>query len=398
MGHSMKNRLRFNLFELSGSLADIGVFMPLAIGLIKFNHVNPTSLFLAAGLLYIIAGIYFKIPMPVQPLKAASIIAITIGASAGEISAAALIMGILFVLIAYLQLSGLFVKIFSRPIVRGIQLSLGILLAKKGIMLFAGEVFSAASGVIVLFGKGIPVSLVLGIIAVSIIFISKDNRRIPSALILVFIGVVVSLLTFILSSNHFVSGPIKPQLFYFRAGDLYTAFFVLLLPQIPLTIANSVVATKDTAITYFRDKAKRVSMRALCTSLGLSNIISGIIGGMPMCHGSGGITAHYRFGARTGRANIFIGGIFIIIALLFDKSAAGFFSLFPVSILSIMLIYIGIEHAKLLRDIIKIPSELSLSVAVASISLVSGSLAMGFGCGVALNLLTRGYRVIRGDI
>ena len=394
----MKNRLRFNLFELSGSLADIGVFMPLAIGLIKFNHINPTSLFLAAGLLYVVAGIYFKIPMPVQPLKATSVIAITIGASAGEISAAALIMGILFVFVAYLQLSGLFLKIFSRSIVRGIQLSLGILLAKKGIMLFTGQVFSASSPAIVLFGKGIPVSLVLGIIAVSIILISRDNKRVPSALILVFIGVVVSLLMFILSLNHFVSGPIKPQLFYFRAGNLYTAFFVLLLPQIPLTIANSVVATKDTAITYFRDKAKRVSARALCASLGIANIFSGIIGGMPMCHGSGGITAHYRFGARTGRANIFIGSIFIMIALLFGKSAAEFLSLFPVSILSIMLLYIGIEHAKLIRDILHIPSELSLSVGVAGISLISGSLAIGFGCGVALNLLTKGRQAIRGNI
>jgi len=392
----MKKSLKFNLHEFSGSLGDIGVFLPLAIGLIRFNNLNPTSVFLGAGLLYIIAGFYFKIPMPVEPLKATSVIAIAIGASAMQISTTAVIMGVIFIIIAYSKLGDMISKIFPRPIVRGVQLSLGLLLVKKAIELFISQVFHTKGMTISLLGNNVSVvslSLILGSIAVFIILVSRNNNRIPSAFILSLIGGIVAFLALISNSNHILLGYTNPQLinFNFSLDNLYTVFFILLLPQIPLTFANSIVATKDTAKIYFPGKSQKVTIKALCTSVGAANILAGIIGGMPMCHGSNGITAHYRFGARTLRSNLFIGSMFVVIALVFGKIAAGFFSFFPISILSVMLIYIGIEHSRLIRDILKIPGEIFICLTIAAISLVSGDLAIGFGSGIALNLIMNNW-------
>jgi SulP family sulfate permease len=74
----MRGRFRLDLNEISGSFGDLAIFLPLAIGLVTVNGVNATSLFLSAGLLYIVAGLYYGIPIPVQPLKATSAIAIVL--------------------------------------------------------------------------------------------------------------------------------------------------------------------------------------------------------------------------------------------------------------------------------------------------------------------------------
>src|SRR3989337_3705411 len=95
-------------------------------------------------------------------------------------------------------------------------------------------------------------------------------------------------------------------------SQLLTAFVVLVIPQLPLTLGNAVIACADTARGYFRQDADRVTHRSLLISKGLANIFAGGIGGMPVCHGAGGLTAHYRFGARTGGATILLGA-----ALLF---------------------------------------------------------------------------------
>lgn len=381
--------LRLDLNEVSGSLGDLATFLPLAVGLIAVNGVNATSLFLAAGLLYIASGLYYGVPVPVQPLKATSALAIALAATPTDIAATALLMGLLFTGISFFNLSGLVRKTFPRPIVRGIQLGLGVLLAKKGISFAFGSNHATVAGI-----PGNPAffAAALGGIVLGIILLSRESSRYPAALVVIGLGFLFGLLLApgeTLSSLSF--GWIRPELGFPLQADWHTVILVLLLPQIPLTFANSVVATSDAAGCYFGEEARRVTVRGISSSLGIANLFSAWIGGMPMCHGSGGVTAHYRFGARTGGANLFIGGLFLVLALLCGKSIASLFGLLPPPVLGILLAYIGVEHVRLVRDILPLPGEMAIAALIGFLTLITGNLAIAFAAGILLNAAGRTY-------
>lgn len=380
-------KLRLDLKEISGSLGDLATFLPLAVGLIVVNGVNATSLFLAAGILYIGAGLYFGVPVPVQPLKATSALAIALSATPGDIAAVALLMGLIFAGISFFNLCKPLRMAFPRPIVRGIQLGLGVLLAKKGVTFAFGSNHAMAAGV-----DSHPALLAaaLGGIVLGIILLFRESRRYPAALVVIVLGILFGTLLGPAGTLYSLSfGWIRPEWrFSFRA-DWHMVILVLLLPQIPLTLANSVVAAEDTARCYYGEGAGRVTLRGLAASLGIANLFSAWIGGMPMCHGSGGITAHYRFGARTGGANLFIGGLFVVLSLLFGKSIASLFGLLPSSVLGVLLAYVGLEHARLVRDIVSFPRELAIAAIIGLLTLITGNLAVAFAAGIALNAAGR---------
>lgn len=308
------------LMELTGSLGDLGTFLPIACGLIMINKVNGASLFLAAGLLYIAAGVYFKIPMPVQPLKATSALAIAIGASASTITFVCFFMAAALFGITFLDLDRLIARLFTRPIIRGIQLGLAFILIKSGFMLI-------------------------------------------------------------------LSGSIGPSFLAANSLNLYQAFFLLFLPQLPLTLANSIYATRDTAQIYFKDKADKATPKALFMSLGIANLVSGCIGGIPLCHGSSGLTAHYRLGARRGLCGVYIGSAFLLTALAFSLGAVIAIRAIPFWLLGISLIYIGIRHGALIGDIIRFPRECSIAVIIGLFSFIFNNLAAAFSLGIAVNFL-----------
>lgn len=381
---SGERKIRIDLNEISGSLGDLATFLPLAVGLIVVNGVNATSIFLSAGLLYVAAGLYYGVPVPVQPLKATSAIAIALAATPVDIAAAALLMGLLFVGISFLDLGGLLRKAFPRPIVRGIQLGLGILLVKKGLAFAFGPGRATAAGDPALFAAA------LGGIVLAIILLSRENRRYPAALAVIALGILCG--AFLGPGETFSSlsvGWVRPAWGWPLDADLQTVIFVLLLPQIPLTFANSVVATADAATRYYGYGARRVTLRSLAASLGIANLFSAFIGGMPMCHGSGGVTAHYRFGARTGGANLVVGGLFVTLALLFGKSIGSLVGLLPPPVLGTLLVYIGLEHARLVGDIVAFPRELGTAAVIGLLTLVSGNLAVAFAAGIVLNVAGR---------
>ena len=134
------NSFRFNLQELGGALGDLGTLLPLMVALILVNGLNATTVLVGVGLFYIGSGLYYRIPTPVQPLKAASAIAISLGLSASVIGAAGLLMGAILLLLSLTNLIALVVKLFPHAVVRGIQLSIGLILLRKGVDLaFFGE-------------------------------------------------------------------------------------------------------------------------------------------------------------------------------------------------------------------------------------------------------------------
>lgn len=379
--------LKLNLSEAAGSLGDLATFLPLAVGLITVNGVNATSLFLAAGLLYIAAGLYYGLPIPVQPLKAASAVAIALAVPKEAISAAAFWMGGIFLFLSLFRLEAHLGKVFTRAVVRGIQLGLAVLLVRGGL----GGVLGAWDHVIRF--PGIPAwapGVAVGTAVAAIVALSRESRRYPATLVAIPFGVLAGgVLTSPWMPGPVASGWIRPVAALPLGADPYIVFVVLLLPQIPLTVANSIAATSDAAATYYGSRAKRVTPRGLAATLGIGNLLAGVIGGMPLCHGSGGVTAHHRFGARTGGANLVIGTAFVVVALLFGRSVTEASRLLPSCVLGALLVHVGIQHARLVRDIVGSPREIAVALCIGVVTLATGNLAVSFVAGLVLDRAIR---------
>lgn len=382
----------FWLNEVAGSVADLGVMVPLLILLIIKNGMNPTAVLGTAGLLYLFSGIFFRVPVAVQPLKAVAIIAIAAGLSPSVIGAAGILMGGILLVLSFTGASALLARVFTRPIVRGIQLGVGVLLVSNGVKMILDPQFLRGGEKLLvnLLGMDVPVGLFFGIIGSGLLVLFSSSRRIPATLVLLAFGVVASLC---FGSYHALARlAVAPTAITFSMPapqDFVKAFFLLVLPQMPLTFGNSIVATADTARRYFGERCAGVTPGRLSFSLGVTNVIAGMIGAAPLCHGAGGMTAHYRFGARTGAMGCIIGTAFLGVGLLFGKSAPDLFVLLPSSILGIMLVFIGIEHAMLINDVMGSRKELFIALTIGTIAGTTGNIFAATVSGFLLLLLFR---------
>jgi SulP family sulfate permease len=126
---------------------------------------------------------------------------------------------------------------------------------------------------------------------------------------------------------------------------------VVVLPQLPVTIGNAIISNTDLAREYFGEGARRVTHASTSISQGLANLASFFLGGIPMCHGAGGLAAHYRFGARTAGSNLYVGCVFLVLALVFGKNIVSILPLLPLSILGVLLAFAGLQLALMARDL-----------------------------------------------
>jgi SulP family sulfate permease len=364
--------------DVAGAFGDIGVLFPIAIALITLNHLNPTAVFLAAGLTYLLAGAYFRVPMPVQPFKAVAAIALATSLPPSSIASAGLLMGVLLTFIGATNLAAPLAKLFSLPIVRGIQLGLGLLLVREGLRLMLGP----KSGLVLAPGPSIS-SWQIALAGAILLLIFQSSQRFPAALVLLAGGVGLGVMARWGQLPAFGWGPLPPQFLQPRAHELWRVLPLLVIPQFALTFGNSIVATENTAQILYGPQARRVTVRALSLSIGIVNLASGMIMASPLCHGSGGITAHYRFGARTPKSSYVIGGVCVLLAL-FGRSAVGVLNVIPVAVLGVFLGYVGIQHAAYLRDLVGRLPLLLIAVAVGVVSLATTNLMWGFLVGFVL--------------
>ena len=223
---------------------------------------------------------------------------------------------------------------------------------------------------------------------VGVVFIlSLRSKKIPASLVLLGLGVLVGMFWSSFSGlSNIRFGINLPPVAVPSLADLSTALIVLVIPQISLTIGNAVFGTVDTANTYFGPQAKKVTPKALLTTMGVVNIGAGLLGGMPICHGSGGLTAHFRLGARTGGAPLLIGVLFLAMGLFLDGNVVPIFALIPYAVLGVLVIFVGVQHALLIRDL-RGKREILVVLAIAIPGLLTASLAIGFASGMFLHLV-----------
>jgi sulfate permease, SulP family len=366
-------RVRAALRELSGGLGDTGLFIPIAVAMILLNGLNATAVFVASGLVYVGAALYFRVPVPVQPLKAFAAAAIALHLSAEVLAAGALLMAATMALLAA---SGMAEWLAARfPLVRGIQASVALLLAKAALEL-------AQKGN----WPGLPpiepaAGLAMAAVACALLFASRALSLPGSLLVLgggAAVGLAVGGLPSLSAGPEAVSLSVPDD-----PGAFGTALTALVLAQIPLTFGNSVVATADAERSYFGIQARRVRPSRLAGSIAIANTVAGVSGGLPVCHGAGGVTAHYKLGARTAAATIATGTIFIALGLGLGSGLPALLQVLAPGALAGMLAFVAIQHGLLAARLQRLDDRL-IAAGVGALTLLSGNLAIGFAAGAAV--------------
>jgi SulP family sulfate permease len=346
-----KRTFRFDRMELAGSLGDLGTLLPLAIGMIVLCDLQATAVFLLVGLFYILAGTYFGVPVAVQPMKAIGAYAIAAGLSAQQITSAGLWMGAILLLLGLTGLIDIIRKYTPKSTIRGVQLALGVVLLTKGLRLIIDE----DPGLAVQIAGPVGLGLIIGVVGLVLTFLLLENKKLPAALVIVALGIIAGVIFGRpMDTSDFHWGLHLPEPLPYGWPEWEVLLWVVplvVLPQLPMTIGNAVLSNVDVSREYFKDDAKRVTPRAATLSQGLANVAAFFFGGMPMCHGAGGLAAHYRFGARTAGSNIIIGAVFVVLALLFGEAIVPVLRLMPLAILGVLLTFAGLQLALMIQDL-----------------------------------------------
>lgn len=321
----------YSLREAAGAFGDLGTLIPFLVGYITVAKIDPTGVLVAFGVFKIVAGLTYRTPVPIQPMKAIGTAAIASGGAMtpAAVWASGLFTGVIWLVMGLSGAVGWIAKITSRPVIHGLVLGLGLGFLLEGIKFAQDE-------------------LVLAAAAVALTFILLSYERIPAMLVLLAFGIVTALLrdpalTAELSAISFRFR--LPELTLTQIGwqDVVTGVLVLGLPQVALTLGNAIVATVEENNHLFPDRP--ITVRGVAIDHGVMNLIGTSIGGVPMCHGAGGMAGHVRFGARTGGSLVILGSLVLVTGLFFADSIGTLFRLFPPGLLGVILMFGGLELA-----------------------------------------------------
>jgi hypothetical protein len=362
----------FNLRELAGSMGDFGTLFPLAVGLIVVCGMDPAALFVMIGLTNIATGLIYRLPMPVEPKKVVSVAAIAQGWTAPMVAASGLGLGVVWFILTLTGLMRRLVAITPVYVIRGIQLALGITLGWQALQMMAPEPW-------------------WGVAALAIILLLRENRYAPAALVLMGLGIALMAVRGDLAGT--VTFGLRLPRFAVPTWDNVWRTMVLAgFAQIPLTITNAVLATATMIRDLFPEKP--VSEERLMLNMGAMNVASSFFGGMPMCHGSGGLAGQYYFGARTGGTNILEGLIEVALGVFLGQSLADLLNAFPMALIGGMMFMVGLQFV---RPVLKLRAwPLYLALLTTAVS-VATNMAVGFLVGLAATFMLRRLRRRSGE-
>jgi predicted benzoate:H+ symporter BenE len=327
----------YNKMEFAGAFGDLGTFIPFVVGYITLNKMDPLGILVAFGIFKIFVGLYFRTPIPIQPMKAIGGMAIAHAGTItpGMIWGSGIFTGLFWLLMGVTGAITWIEKVTTKPVVRGIMLGLGLSFIVEGLGMMKAQPVLAIGGVVL--------TLLL-----------LNNKRLPAMLALLGYGIIFSFLQkpeLIEEFSHLSIRFRWPELAFGRISwkELLSGFVILGLPQAPLTLGNAIIGTVAENNQYFPDR--KVTAKTITIDHGVMNLISTCIGGVPMCHGAGGMAGHIRFGARTGGALVILGVIVLLTGLFLSDSVALLFQVFPRPILGVILFFAGVELGLVVKDI-----------------------------------------------
>lgn len=361
--------IRFDRNELAGSFGDIGTDLPLIVGIVLATGLDAGSVFAVFGLLQVATGLVYRLPMPMQPLKAMAVLVITQKIAGATLLGAGIAIGAAMLVLTLSGALGLLVRWIPRCVVRGIQFGLGLSLASLAL-----RTYVPAAG---------PGGFGLAAVALLLMLALWGNRRLPPGLLVVGLGAIYAL------ANGLQLGQIRdgigwslPQLQTPGLRDVLTGFLVLALPQLPLSISNSVIATEQTIRDLFPERA--VPARKIGFTYAAVNLCAPLFGGIPVCHGCGGLAGHYTFGARTGGSVILYGSFYLVLGLFLSGPLHEVLKLFPQPILGVVLLFEALTLLGFIRDQAGSPRQLAIALLVGAIAF---TVPQGFVVGLLIGVL-----------
>ncbi|CAL5211803.1 unnamed protein product [Lathyrus oleraceus] len=417
--HKLKTNLVFHSkwAELNGAMGDLGTYIPIVLALTLAKDLNLGTSLIFNGVYNIITGIVYGVPMPVQPMKAIAAVALSDKEfGVPEIMAAGILTGSVLFILGITGLMKLVYKFIPLPVVRGIQLAQGLSFALTAVK-YARNVQdlprSKALGerpwfgldglvlaifcaffIVIVNGAGEQNRGGCGVVANGDDLDEQRNNRInrlrkivfslPSAFLVFVLGIV---LVFI--RNHKVArevtfGPSSIELVKFSKHSWKKGFVKGAIPQLPLSILNSVIAVCKLSTDLFPER--EFSVTSISITVGLMNLVGCWFGAVPTCHGAGGLAGQYKFGGRSGGCVVLLGVGKLVLGLVLGTSLAHILNHFPVGILGVLLLFAGIELALCARDM-NSKQDFFVALICTAVSLVGSSASLGFLIGMIVYVL-----------
>ena len=372
----------FFLRESVGSLGDLGTFVPIFIAMVRLAGMDAATMLVFAGLMSIVTGFVFRLPVAVQPMKAIAALAMAGVLTPPQVCVAGVSVGACLLLLSAFGLIGWLHRHIPQPVLRGVQLAVAAKLLLKGLHLGFFELGTGA-----LRGFRGPDGLIVFLAAAALLLWFRKRWQ-PVLLGLIVLGLLAATIR-------------EPAVLTSAGISLWTPRFVSLsasaasglwdgaLAQLPLTLLNSVFAVALLAESLFPAARRQAGPTRMAVSVGLMNLLACPFGAMPACHGSGGLAAQYGFGARTGWSMVILGMVKLGIGLLCGATVLAWLQAFPETVLGVFLLVAGFFLAHASRFWQSRPN-LAIAALVAAVSLATGILPLGFACGwIAYVLFTR---------
>lgn len=327
MADTTANADRSIIQEASGACGDLGTFIPHVIGAMTVAGLAPVGVLGGFGIFLISTGLFYGLPLPVQPMKAVSAVILTGGLTPGEVAAAGVIMGVVLLVLGITGLIGKLARAIPQSVSAGLQLGLGLLMGVLGLKLMLETPWVSFPALAALFALGrIP--------------------RFPAApVVLVTAALAAWMAGGVAPAHEAVVAPSGIHLTIPTWAEVWRSLGIAVLPQLSLTLTNAVIVTASVSRELFPATGSVASERNLALSSGLANVLLCPFGAMPMCHGAGGLQAQYRFGGRTGLTPIIFGAGLLVLAVGFADHAAALFAIIPIGAVGALLIIAGTDLA-----------------------------------------------------
>ena len=338
------------LLELSGALGDLGTFVPIFVALVSSNQVSAPATLVFSGIANILTGILFGIPLPVQPMKAIAAVAIQKGLSNAEIAGAGFFVAGAVGLLSLAGLLNWFTRVVPVPIVKGIQVGAGL-----SLMLSA---FTNNFAPLLRFGPHVEREAAIMVSTLLLLLFCSLRPGRPFVFIIVIVSILMQFVHFgILGSDLSIPRSVielwQPKVVVPTGSEFLDGLLTAGLGQLPLTTLNSVLAVMVLAQDLFPTlnwQDKLPSASEIGSSVAMMNLVGLWFQAMPLCHGSGGLAAQYRFGARSGASVIMLGTLKLVLGLCMADWVTLWcqeFSKVGTAMLGVLVFLAGLELAKM---------------------------------------------------
>ncbi|KAH7846477.1 hypothetical protein Vadar_014450 [Vaccinium darrowii] len=410
----LKNNLVFRSkwAELNGAMGDLGTYIPIVLALTLAKDLNLGTTLIFTGVFNIVTGAIYGVPMPVQPMKSIAAVAIS-NPNFGipEVMAAGILTSAILFLLGVTGLMQLVYKFIPLSVVRGIQLAQGLSFAMTAVKYVRNvQDFSKSKSIGQRHWLGLDGLVSALICAIFIVIVNgagddeieresdlgdqersgkrKKLRKIvaslPSAFIIFLLGVVLAIIRGPRVVNGLKFGPSSIEIVKMSKHAWKDGFIKGTIPQLPLSILNSVIAVCKLSSDLF--PGRDFSATSVSMTVGVMNLVGCWFGAMPCCHGAGGLAGQYKFGGRSGGCVALLGAAKLGLGLVLGSSLVKVLNQFPVGVLGVLLLFAGIELAMCSRDMGSKEESFVMLICTA-VSLVGSSAGLGFLCGMAAHFL-----------